>query len=366
MHPDTLKYYYDRWDTLNSCFAYRGPFQDKLTNTILDISEQSRDHQQPGLSRKVSFMLVECFQNILKHSESFGEGELPFDDDGMFSFKYTDSSFVINSINILRNKDVPNLVSLIEQVNALDEKQLKKFYLEHLENNSLSAKGGAGLGLIELSRKSGQKILYKIFELDKTYSQFHQQITLSHHVKDSIEPVHFIVDSDEYYNLIRKENIFLQYKGDFTQKSILPILEMTELRYKEEKEEKSKALKAKHVLIEILQNMGKARNFALSPLHNPILILGQDDHHLYVSAGNVVSLSEKMLLEEKLEYLLSLEEEELAQLHRTTIRASLRFENKDRTGLGLIEVVRSGTEKVKYQFYPINDNNFLFALCIKF
>ncbi len=366
MQPDTLKYFYDRWASLNSCFAYRGPFRDKFTSTILDISEQSRDHQKAHLSRKVSFMLVECFQNILKHSESFEVEKLPFYDEGMFSFKYTKSSFIINSINILHCHEVPNLIALIEQVNALDEKELRKFYLDHLENNSLSEKGGAGLGLIELARKSGHKILYKILRLNDAYSQFHQQITFQHHASEKNDDSHFLNKTEEYYHIMRKENIFLHYKGDFTQKSILPILEMMELRYQADNEAISKTKKAKHVLIEILQNIGKVTGENIDALYNPTLILGKDENYLYVSAGNIVSYSEKILLEEKLEFLLSLEKDELTELHRNTIKASLRFENHDSSGLGLIEVVRSGTEKLQYQFYPVDDQQFLFALSIQF
>jgi hypothetical protein len=365
MTPDTLKFYFDHWTSLRSCFAYRGPFMDKYTNAILDISEQTRDHQ-PHISRKLSFMLVECFQNVLKHSESFSKEEITADDDGMFSFKHTHDSFVINSINILRNHDVPRLIGLIDKVNELDEKELKKYYLAHLENNQLSEKGGAGLGLIELARKSGQKIKYKIESLDENCSQFHQQISFLHTNKENALPESFLETSQEYYSMIKRDHIFLHYKGDFTQKSVLPMLEMAALMSNLYFTDKRKTQRAKHVLIEIIQNMSRLNNPEIPETQNATILLGRDDDHLYVSSGNIVSISEKVLLEEKLKYLLSLEEEELAELHRTTIRASLRFESKDRTGLGLIEVVKGSSNNVQYQFYPMAHNQYLFVLCMKF
>ncbi|MFM9986890.1 MAG: SiaB family protein kinase [Flavobacteriales bacterium] len=365
MTPDTLKFYFDHWTSLRSCFAYRGPFMDKYTNAILDISEQTRDHQ-PHISRKLSFMLVECFQNVLKHSESFSKEDISAHDDGMFTFKHTEDSFVINSINILRNEDVPRLVGLIEKVNELDEKELKKYYLEHLENNQLSEKGGAGLGLIELARKSGQKIKFKIEPLDDNYSQFHQQISFLHSNKENSQPGDFITVSQEYYNMIKRDQIFLHYKGDFTQKSVLPMLDMAALASNLYFTDKRKTQRAKHVLIEIIQNMSRMNNKDLPETQNATILLGRDEDHLFVSSGNIVSISEKVLLEEKLKYLLSLEEEELAALHRTTIHASLRFENKERTGLGLIEVVKGSSNNVQFQFYPIAHNQFLFVLCMKF
>lgn len=365
MTPDTLKFYYDHWTGLRSCFAYRGPFMEKYTNAILDISEQTRDHQ-PHISRKLSFMLVECFQNVLKHSESFSKEEISGSDDGMFTFKHTPDSFVINSINVLRNEEVPRLIGLIDKVNELDEKELKNYYLEHLENNQLSEKGGAGLGLIELARKSGQKIKYRFEEIDDQFSQFHQQISFLHKKEVDLKPEDFLPVSKEYYEWIRRDRIFLHYKGDLTQKSVLPMLEIAALTSNLYFTDKRKTQRAKHVLIEVIQNIARLNNPEVPETQNATLLLGRDEDHLFVSSGNIVSLSEKVLLEEKLTYLLSLEEEELSELHRTTIRASLRFENKDRTGLGLIEVVKGSSNNIQFQFYPLPQNQFLFVLCMKF
>ncbi|MFN0031554.1 MAG: SiaB family protein kinase [Flavobacteriales bacterium] len=363
MHPDTLKYFYDQWAEFNTCFAYRGLFQESFTNTILEISSQNPGHKSSNLHKKVSFLLVECFQNVLKHADVLESTQNDNAVDGMFSFKFTEELFAINSINVLKKEEVNNLKQLIEQVNSLDETELKKFYLEHLETNTLSDKGGAGLGLIELARKSGHKILYEIFDLNQCYAQFHQQITLAQNGGQLHEYLH---SSADYYELICKENIFLQYKGVFTSKAILPIVEMTEQRYREDNESKSRTSRAMHVLIELLQNISKVNDSQFIPALHPMVLLGKCSQHLYVYAGNVVSYQQKESLEQRMDYLLSLEQEELAELHRYTMKASLRFENKDRTGLGLIEVVRSSHDNVQYQIYPLSSDKYLFALGIKF
>ncbi len=366
MTTDTLKYYFDCWENFNSCFAYRAPFQERFTNAILALAEQNRDHQQQGLNRKASFMLVECFQNIIKHSESMEINDLTTSDGGMFSFKFLDSNFLINSINVIKNSDIEKLTAQIEQVNALDKEALKEHYMKHLQNNTLSEKGGAGLGLIELARKSGEKILYKFNHIDSDVSQFHQQITFKKESDTPADFTKFLEDNDSYYASMKDRHIFLQYKGDFTQKAILPILLLTEQRYNANLDEKEKTKRAKHIIIEILQNIVRVTKGEEEELQKPTLILGKHDDHLYVMAGNVVSESKKEILTEKLDYLLSLEDEELAELHRKTIKASIQFENKESTGLGLIQVVRSGIEKIKYKFYPLDNNKFLFAISIKF
>jgi hypothetical protein len=69
-----------------------------------------------------------------------------------------------------------------------------------------------------------------------------------------------------------------------------------------------------------------------------------------------------MLLEEKLDYLLSLDEYELKELHKSTLRATLRFENKSNAGLGLIEVAQASGNSMQYEFIPYSRENYLFAI----
>ena len=52
------------------------------------------------------------------------------------------------------------LVQRIDLLNAMDELELKQAYKKTLREGSFSDKGGAGLGLIEIARKSTEKLRY--------------------------------------------------------------------------------------------------------------------------------------------------------------------------------------------------------------
>ena len=43
----------------------------------------------------------------------------------------------------------------------------------------MSKKGGGGLGLIDIARRSGEKLQYKIREIDKDYSFFTLTVKIS-------------------------------------------------------------------------------------------------------------------------------------------------------------------------------------------
>lgn len=367
MLSHTIKYFFDQTSGRGSAFCYRGPFIERFTNSILDIAATTSQEKQrePSAHRKVSFMLVECFQNILKHAESVPVEKNIWKDDGMFSFSDNGESFTIDTINLIQSQDADKIAGLVAHVNSLSGEELKQFYLHHLKTNELSSKSGAGLGLIELARKSGQKILHKTQPLNNNFSLFQQRVALNNGIELSgIDACELELSKDVYDRLIR-DDVFLFFKGEFSQKSLLPLLDLVEHNIDAEYKSEVKRRKVGHVLVEILQNIAKYTSAESGSNSNGIFMIGRQHDDMFILAGNEVNFSEKLFLEEKLEYLLSLDGEELKQLHKQAMRASLRFENKMRSGLGLIEVVKASNRKLEYDFFETGNGKYLFVINVK-
>jgi hypothetical protein len=80
---------------------------------------------------------------------------------------------VLNTANLVGNSVVPKLTNDINTINSFDDPaKLKEYYLEHLENNELSDKGGAGLGFITIAMKSGNKLGANFNSLNDKFSHF--------------------------------------------------------------------------------------------------------------------------------------------------------------------------------------------------
>jgi hypothetical protein len=361
---NTLKYFDRKAADNRASFYYRGPFLEKFTNTFLDISQENSSAQpgDAGLGKKMSFVIVECFQNILKHAENRERISHLLEDEGMFSFKNIEGTFVLNSINVINNPEIAKIKSLVEKVNSLNEEDLKQYYLENLRNNTISDRGGAGLGLIEMARKSGQKILYQIDNLDEDFSHFHQQITL-HRNGIVADHSHHLSHSGELYKMMTQDDVVLMYKGEFNQRSIMPLLELAEHNARDKSMDQRKTLRAAHVAVEMLQNISKhSKKDDSNDLQYGIFVLGKKNDQIVLTTGNLVNISEKIILEEKLDYLISLNEYELKELHKSTLKATIRFENKTNSGLGLIEVAQASGNSLQYDFIPYSRENFLFAI----
>jgi hypothetical protein len=351
---------YRRYDGCHPIFCFQGKFSDELTASILNLSEYSMQgvSTQPLINRKVSFLLVECFQNVVRHSTSVTQNGMDAT-SGIFAFRNYNHYFIINSINDVPEESAGHLENLVENVNAVQGRNLKDMYLHQLEHNTLDSQGGAGLGLIELARKSGNKLLYKFTKNAGGLVSFHQQVSLlQKKVKSTPPPFDMLSDTEWLLSHLAHHHALLFYKGELSQKTILSILTLVE---QNAKEGGIFSRKVGHVLIELLQNIARHSNNE-SAVSDGIFMICQRDDKTRIIAGNVIDDRARIVLKEKLEFLKGMSAEELKNLHQIAIKASLQFENKNKSGLGLIEVTMASEGNVNYTFDPIDDGHYLFGM----
>lgn len=122
-----------------------------------------------GPLRKIFFISVETLQNMLIHGHKNLDGQ----QRSFFILTKDNTKVDMISANLISNKAVPILEKQIETINDFeDPATLKQHYMEHLENNQLSEKGGAGLGFITIAMKSGNKLKVSFEKIDENYSLF--------------------------------------------------------------------------------------------------------------------------------------------------------------------------------------------------
>ncbi len=126
--------------------------------------------------KKVFFICVESLQNQLIHGHKDDKGS----QHNFFLLAHTDKFVKIISANLITNTAVDVVKPLIEKINSFDDPAaLKAYYLEHLENNELSDKGGAGLGFITIAMKSGNKIAPSFELINEKYSLFLLEVKIN-------------------------------------------------------------------------------------------------------------------------------------------------------------------------------------------
>lgn len=353
--------FFERSKDCGVSFVYRGPFMDDLTSKIIDISEKTcaDKNDLPKVSRKVSFLLVECFQNIVRHGETSAIELANSLQNGLFSFKNIGNAYVINSINLVDAHDIHDLKQQVEFINGLDGDQLREAYREKLEHNVLSGKGGAGLGLFELARKSGQKIKYKFELVNDEIALFHQQILF---LKDSNEE---IIDHIEFTNdtltKMQSENLLLQYKGDFSTQSISPLFKIVEDSVGGSPSEMQRIKKVGDTLIEILTNISEHGEVS-DGLTDGVFLIGSDNGNVFIEAGNPIKSEKLEQFKECLDHALSLSDEEITSDIESSILESFYSTSEDKSRNGLLEIVKSTTKPLHYNFNKTPDGKVFFSL----
>jgi hypothetical protein len=346
----------------NLSFIYQGSFNDEITERIIDISESTiaAMNEQQKISNKVSFLLAECFQNVIRHGDFTMKNVSP-DSTGIFVTRNIGKSYYISSANLIANKDVEGLRGKLEQLNLMSPEELKKLYLDVLTNNEISNKGGAGLGLIEMARKSGQKLEFEFEQVDKDYSYFYLQIKLKTPIQndDIAEQVNLNV-AKEFHHMMTMDNIFIIHKGDFSQHTIVPILRMIEDNLHNNKERGSNRKKVFHALVEILQNVSK-HALETNGIREGIFMMGKADDRFLVYTGNYMYNNKVEMLSEHIDNLNNMNKDELFELYKLTLHLGTSTPSGD-AGLGLIDIARDSSEKLQYNFTKIDDKKSFYAL----
>ena len=147
----------------------------ELSQSVISSLEESVEEKvvsmqvSKGPLKKIFFISVETLQNVLIHGEKNNQGE----QHNFFILLKNGSAINVISANLVANSSIPALEKQISIINSFeDEKGLKSYYLEHLENNTLSEKGGAGLGFITIGMKSGNKLKVDFQKINDQFSLF--------------------------------------------------------------------------------------------------------------------------------------------------------------------------------------------------
>ena len=165
--------------TKNLILVYEGEFTQDITKSVLAMAERNMESmgEESGIKRKVFNVMVECLQNICKHAESFDENTYG-KNTAIFMIGKHDSEYFITSGNPILSDKVADMSRKLEDINNLDKDGLKQLYKDIIKNGKLSSKGGAGLGFVDMARKSGKKLIFDFEPINEHLSFFSLKTTI--------------------------------------------------------------------------------------------------------------------------------------------------------------------------------------------
>ena len=177
-----MKFVYDLHRTMlkkNLILIYEGEFTQEVTKSVLAMAERNMDsfNEDGKVKRKVFNVMMECLQNIVRHAENF-EAERNVKNNAVFMIGKHEKEYFVTSGNAIANDEVDSMIQKLERINSLDKKGLKELYKSIIKDGKINEHGGAGLGFVDMARKSESKLVFDFEPINEDLTFFSFKATI--------------------------------------------------------------------------------------------------------------------------------------------------------------------------------------------
>ncbi len=147
--------------------SFSGEFSPDLITVLLSMAKSNIGDKL--VMKKVYNVMIECLENLTKHSLKIEGDQFP----AIFLLGKDDEYYFLATGNKIASNEVNELETKLIKVNSLNKKELMLWYNEILTSETSSSfKGGAGLGIIDMALKSGNRFEYNFNKIDDYHSFF--------------------------------------------------------------------------------------------------------------------------------------------------------------------------------------------------
>jgi len=169
---------YNQLRTEKIQFCYSGPIAQSSIEGVGETLRRKLEFEEAGNATTLAVfsIFIEQVQNVLNYSAE----KLQKDDQdekelrvGVIVIGQEESGcYTVSCGNKVFNQDIPRIQRSIDQLQNLSKDELRALYRERRRQERDPESKGAGLGLIEMARRSAAPLTYAFEQIDATYSFF--------------------------------------------------------------------------------------------------------------------------------------------------------------------------------------------------
>ena len=348
-------------------FVYRGVVTNENSVTLLMLLEKEMETSEFGfIGRKRLFMFVlESLQNVSRHSNG-----APHSNMSLVVYSKVDSGYTVTTANVISTANTMELRKRLDEINSLQSGEIRNVYRQMLSNSEFSSRGGAGLGLIEMAKKTGNKLDYDFLELDDQNSYFILSKTvdsegLGMHYGNRGKPFRGKAVA-QLERILAENNIYFLWSGHITPDVGKEVISFTETKLSEDDVEANQRRRVFSILVEIIENVAK---YSPGPepeekFGMPVAMIRLENRTYTLTTGNLILNDNVEHLKEKLDMINQYDKTGLKELFRKSL--SGQTSNTESTGnMGLIDMARKSGSKLEYEFELVNDQYSYYTLTVK-
>ena len=153
--------------------CFNGPFSHSI---IEEMGTAIKNHLATENIARVAVqdvfaVYIEMTQNARNY---LARREIPTGDTGSATIMIAkkDDAYVVTSGNVILREDMGELTAHIDAINALDPDGLKKEIRRQLRNELPPGAVGAGIGLMEMAKRSSAGLAYSVRGIDERFVFF--------------------------------------------------------------------------------------------------------------------------------------------------------------------------------------------------
>lgn len=151
-------------------FSFKGALNQEI---LVEMGNQIKTHLSMNKKLKKIFgIFIELSQNIMHYSD---EREITQNSNigiGIITFTESEQEYTITSGNLVFHEKADDLKHRIDNIKAMTAAELKEHYNEMISRERNAESKGAGLGFIDICRKSEGNINYIFRPYDDIYTFF--------------------------------------------------------------------------------------------------------------------------------------------------------------------------------------------------
>lgn len=171
----------------NLIFHYKGNVDSDAISNVLELFDKKMiaANDSSKLRKKVYNVLVESLQNLYHHVDEVPEDfDEPAERFGALWIIKTDTGYNIVTGNFIYTDNIEKLEKRIQKINNSSHEEIRELYKFILSHQGLSSKGGGGLGLVDIARKTGNRLNYLFVKYNNEYSFFYLNILVNEELKN--------------------------------------------------------------------------------------------------------------------------------------------------------------------------------------
>lgn len=152
-------------------FSFSGMISQSLTEFMIETAaKQFADEGHDKNTTKSMFLIsIELLQNVMSYSKQklIREGN-KYTSPGVLVVGYDDKKgkYYVNTSNEIGEADKLKVSEKLDYINSLDSKEQRKLLREKLKSAEDTHERGAGVGFIEVAKRSSEKVEYDFEEID--------------------------------------------------------------------------------------------------------------------------------------------------------------------------------------------------------